>query len=180
MLVSGLTWIMAAIYGAQPYAPGLGLTASFQAAEISVGLISAGFLFLSAAFSLELGKLAALPIVLIVPTVALEFLVGPDVTWVLIVMTLSYSIMTLVPTVMFAVLWRRIRAAKERDAGKPLGIFVGLILIIVSTIAGLMPAVITSPLRLAGVLIIFLGVSSRIDIWFYGQRPQKVEQTSRR
>lgn len=149
--------------------------------SIPIGMVTGGFLFLSAIYALEWKSLVLVPFAIIIPFVILAIIFGPVLpTWLFYSMIAAAVGLTVLPGAMFGTLWRKMSKAKEKGAGRVLGIFLGFIFILLASPFQFIPMapssdltrVLGSAMLLVGSMIFYAGVSGRLDKWFYQRRTQ--------
>jgi Na+/proline symporter len=100
------------------------------------------------------------------------------------IMVSGAVLMSVVPGALFGVIWRRMSRAKEKGRGRVLGIFFGFLFLLLSSPVEILSATmpdpvlfVSSPIAVFGLfiaflgsLIFYLGVSGRLDKWYYDRR----------
>nr|MDO8098649.1 hypothetical protein [Candidatus Njordarchaeota archaeon] len=144
--------------------------------SIPTGMITGGFLFLSAIYALEWKSLVLVPPAVIIPFMILAIMFGPVLpSWLFFSMIAAAIALTVLPGAMFGTLWWKMNKSKEKGTGRVLGIFLGFIMILLASPFQFVPMAPSSdPIRimgsvvlLIGSIIFLLGVSGRLDKWFY-------------
>jgi uncharacterized membrane protein YfhO len=138
---------------------------------LSITLVSAGFLFLSAVYALELRRAARLPALAVIPFTFLELTLGSGMPWITLVTAALLLVFAILPICMFGAAWRRLRATGRRGAGRPLGLLVGLLLLTVSDLLMFAFPLMSGILQVIGAAVLLLAVTGSIDRWFYKQVP---------
>jgi len=147
--------------------------------SMPIGMITGGFLFLSAIYALEWEPLVLVPPSIIIPFVILEIIFGPVLpTWLFFSMVAASIALTVLPGAMFGTLWRKMSKANEKGTGRVLGIFLGFIFILLASPFQFVPMapssdltrVLGSAMLLLGSVIFYAGISGRLDKWFYQRR----------
>jgi hypothetical protein len=151
---------------------------------LPIGILSAGFFFMAAMYALDHPTMVLIPAAVIAPLVVLSILFSPLPFWLLILMGGASIVLAVVPGVIFGALWRRMSKRKEKGRGRALGILLGFILIMVASPIEIMTAIVPDPitylasyiallgtlLAFAASFLFFLGISGRLDKWFYERR----------
>lgn len=159
----GIAWVLDDVFSMQLTS----LPTWFDSVVWSYTLIAVGFLFLSAVYALELRHAARSPALVVIPFVILQLALGSDSPWMTEATIALSIILTILPMGMFGVLWRRLRTANRKGAGRPLGIFLGLFLVTVSDILPFVSLLISGVSRVVGAAILLLAVTGSLDRWFY-------------
>jgi hypothetical protein len=136
---------------------------------LSITLVSAGFLFLSAVYALELRRAARLPALVVIPFAFFEFALGSGVEWITLVTAALLLIFAILPICMFGVAWRKLRTTGRSGAARPLGLLVGLILLTVSDLVMFAFPLMSGILQVTGAAILLLAVTGSLDRWLYKQ-----------
>ncbi|WXG46844.1 MAG: hypothetical protein WED05_09335 [Candidatus Atabeyarchaeum deiterrae] len=161
-----------------------GRLAWFDIVTLTLGLLTGGFLFLAAITAMERRSLVLLPPAVIIPLFIMSLLFMPLPPWLLAVMAGAALLMTVLPGVMFFVLWRRMSKGKEKGRGRVLGIFLGFLFLILSSPILILSSTVPDPiafvasivgiagsiLAFVGSFLFYLGVSGRLDRWFHERR----------
>jgi hypothetical protein len=151
---------------------------------LPVGILTGGFLFVAAMYAIDRPSLVLVPALIIAPLLIMELFFNPMPFWLLIIMAGAGVSLSVVPGVMFGILWRRMSKGKEKGRGRILGIFLGFICVLLSSPVETLSATVEYPiafiasyiglmgaaLALAGALLFFLGISGRFDRWIYERK----------